>query len=978
MIGNRTEFPINHANAYTNNTFSLTETEKNLKRACFNSFNYLEKLQKSYVSIHRFNLTENDLYTDYDDKVCLTIDKDFIDFSLRKEYMKSDYYNKYVGIQTLCENPSIFAYIPIVIIDGKTQLSYLVKSSLDGTTTLQFPDIISNKKTYMGIPHDIEVVFIRDLYMHSFSTNINVLELNDWKLPPSLTGLSLKEGQIAFMLMKVPGENCASNMYIGTVAQHGYLKINKDNPAIYDFISNHREFEVVVIAPEHIYETNGMMSIKTRIDTNKKSSSLVISPNEGMTYNMPIPPENLLVLKINKNTGESVYENKRKVYLHYPNIYEIESDDVDETVFEYKVYYFYRNIEDYLKYPNKLSFIHKFISEKLNMPFEEAVNKLLYEKIEDENLQRYFLSIFNYEDPTFTYDIGDFFKTKSPYDFDYKTEKMREFISQDSWILKDYVKATSSPISVFYLFVNSIDLDERIRMNTESEATNASDYLYFSEPHYVFAFRNETTSLLNLRFFIDGDFCPRPTQIHSKFMDYIYVPTSMITKNSYIEIEKHYDYVYHKDIIFNNIEIPVEVDFTKNPFVLPTLNDLYITDSQNRKVDRSKFKMYVMVDLGEFDVSDYINNAENNGVDILLYEDVIIDETGDLYICLNDDYEEMTSRVGSITLSDDEIVERTKTRLPLKYVILNKMKIFCTDASMLKKNYRLNVNKTSHLFTAQVTSNQTPYLEVFGYDTAYTDKKSFIRVFINGKYIPLEYSHVVRNTHEYLIPKCYVNPGDYISLDVTPFSYELVCEIEEIPADFLVDLKGLISAPFNTQYYDIYLNGRKLSDNNIEVISPTKIKLFNVHSSHNLYIFKRDRDYEFYGFEVYKKTAIDEFLSLDYIPDEYKTELIDQIVYHRHGEVTPGDDTEPIWNDRYLFDAESSEKYDFYVNVIIPQKVVKPNSLFISSEDVEMNYPSVYEKYSNKNGRIVMSPNVDHDAGYLLMIGKELDGVKVL
>ena len=73
MIGNRTEFPINHANAYTNNTFSLTETEKNLKRACFNSFNYLEKLQKSYVSVHRFNLTENDLYTDYDDKVCLTI-----------------------------------------------------------------------------------------------------------------------------------------------------------------------------------------------------------------------------------------------------------------------------------------------------------------------------------------------------------------------------------------------------------------------------------------------------------------------------------------------------------------------------------------------------------------------------------------------------------------------------------------------------------------------------------------------------------------------------------------------------------------------------------------------------------------------------------------------------------------------------------------------------------------------------------------
>ena len=979
MISNKTEYPINHANAYTNNTFSLIETEKNLKRACFNSFNYLERLQKSYVGVHRFNLTETDLYRDYNDKICLTIDKDFIDFPLRKEYRASDYYNKFVGFQTLCENPSIFAYIPIVIIDGKTILSYLIKSSLDGTTTIQLPNITVNKKTYMSTPHNIEVVFIKDIQMHSFSSNINVLELNNWKLPASITGMSLKESQIVFILLKEPGKTYASNIYIGSVAKYGYLRIDKTNPSLYEFISNNPSFEIVVIAPEHIYETPGMKQIHSRIDTGDKSASLVLSPEDGKTYNMTIPPENLLILKINKETGESVYENKRTVYLHYPNIYEIESNDVDETQFEYKVYYFYRDVNDYLKYPNKMMFIHNFIANKLGLPFEDAVNKLIYETYEDESLQKYFLSIFNYEDPTFTYDIGDFFETTSPYDFDYKTNKMREFISQDSWILRDYAKSVSTPMSTFYLFVKDIDLDERIRMNTESEALNPADYIYFSEPHYVFAFRNETSSLLNLRFFIDGDFYPNLTQINSKFMDYIYVPTSIITENSYIEIERHYDYVYHKDISFTDTTVPVEVDFSQNPFVLPTLNDLYITDSTGNKVDRGKFKIYTMVDFGDFDISDYINNTiVSNGVDILLYEDILVDENGDTYICINDRYVDGSESIGSITLSDDEIPIASQNRIPVKYVILNKIKVLCTDNSMVGQKYRLNVNKTSHLFTTTVESNQTPHLEVFGYHNAHGTKKNFIRIFINGKYIPLDYNYVSKNSREYIVPRCRVKTGDVVSLDVTPFSYDMICELDDIPSDFMVDLKGSIPAPFDSKYYSIYLNGRKMSDNNIEAITPTKIKLFNVHSSHNLYIFKRDRDYEFYGFEVYKKTPIDEFLALEYIPNEFKEELINQIIYYRHGDVNPGDNDEPDWNSKYLFDDESTDEYNFYFDIIIPQYVASPNSLIISSEELKTKYPSVYEKYSNKNNRVVVRPNFDYNSKHLLMIGKCYDGVKIL
>ena len=101
-------------------------------------------------------------------------------------------------------------------------------------------------------------------------------------------------------------------------------------------------------------------------------------------------------------------------------------------------------------------------------------------------------------------------------------------------------------------------------------------------------------------------------------------------------------------------------------------------------------------------------------------------------------------------------------------------------------------------------------------------------------------------------------------------------------------------------------------------------------------------------------------------------------MYHNHGDVSPGDNTEPVWNDRYLFNDESSDEYDFYFDIIIPQYVAKPNTLYISSEEVKTKYPAVYEKYSNKNNRVVMKPNLGYDSGHLLMIGKRYDGVRVL
>ena len=980
MLGNKTEYPNNHANALTNNTFSLVKTEKHLKRAMYNSFNYLRELQDSYISIHRFNLTEQNLYTDYNNKICLTIDKDFIDYPLRKAYRSSAYYNKYVDIDVLSAHPEIFAYIPIVIIDGKTIFSYVVKSALDGTTTIQFPDIVHNKKTYVNTPHDIEVVFMKDLYMHSFVTNVFQLEDHNWKLPPSITGLSLQENQIVFLILKDPNKREASNMYLGSVAQDGYLRIDGSNQTIYDFIIETNEFEVTVLSPAHIYSTGGAKQIKRRSIVNKKSASVIISPSVDNTYTMPVPPENLFILKVNKLTGESTYENKRAVSLHYPNIYEIDSDDVDPSVYEYQVFYVYREIMNYLKYPNKFKFIHNYIAKKLNTTFEDAVDKLLYTLIDDYKLQQYFLSIYDYQDPTFSYTIDNYKKTDAPYDFDYKINDMKRFIAEDPWILKDYAEDVAVPYTLFYLYVNTIDLESRVRMSTRNEAINPSDIIDFTEPHYVFAFKNETSTLLNMRFFVDGVFMNTPVQINSGFLDYFYIPVSKINSDSYIEIENHYDYIFRKNIRFDNADTPVVVDFTQNPFVLPTLNDLYITNENGVKLNRDLFRMYIMVDIGDFDISDYINKQNVDSIGIRLFEDIYVDEYGDCYIQLEDPYEPLEDSLplhGKITFSDREAVDSSETRLPLKYTILTKLKIFCSDPTIISKACVLNINKTSHLYTTKIENKETIRLQIVGYDTCHTNKKSFIRTFINGKFIPSQFNYHPNGGKEYIVPNYYLNKNDVISIDVTPFSYDKVYELETIPSDFLLNLEGHIPAPFDTKYYDIYLNGKKLSDNNIEVLSPVKIKLFNVHSVNNLYIFKRDRDYEFYGFELYHKTPLDEFLESELIPDEYKNEIIDMIVNSTHGEVTPGDNTEPKFEEDLAMDKASLDLLNFYFEVIVPEYTARPNTLFFDSDEIDEKYHTVYERYANGD-RLVLKPNINYDAPYLLMIGKLYDGAKIV
>lgn len=979
---NRTSSELYHENAYTNNTFSLPETERAIKSTLENSFNYLKNLQKSYISIARFNKTEADIYFDQDGRPCISLDKDFIDVSKRKPYKLSEYYNTYVGVDTLVENPDIFLLLPIVMIDNKSVFSYKVKSALDGHTDITFTHIDSIQR-FLKSFHSISVTFLKNTYMHQFTTNKYIIEKYDWKLPQSVTGIEKENAyKNIFFIMRDTFESTGSNFFVANVDDEDNIIFDKEDDLIYDFLVNHKEVEITILSPDNLIELSGTREIFNRVDNKRQSSTFILEEDQWKHYKMPIPVNNILIFKRNKVTGELTYENNKEVILHYPNIYEIMSDDVDAEVYDYKIFYFYRKMQEYLEYQNFFKYIYRYFARKLSCNYEDTIVNLLYRQCEDMRMQEYFFRIFNYDDGSYLYNHGDFFTTLKPYDFDYKTEKMREFLEKNPYSFIPYGKRVAMPFQSYHLDVRNIDLKSRIRNNTIKEAKMTYDYYYFKEPFYVFMFGNESNANLDLRFFIDGLFCDSVFQLHVKDMEYLYIPVSYVKKDSHIVIERFETYTYQKKIQFVNEETPVTLTFDAKEFIKPTLYDLFVTDQDWKMLERSRFKMYALINTKEYDVSDILGVPEDN-IELMINDDVIYEdpETGEVYILLDDLFDIFTEDddgdgVGSVELGDHDtkIPSYKDSRLPLKYMPLEKLKVFCLEPDYLNKELRFIVNKVPFLTHKQMAKKGLPKIKLFNGSIPWKQAPSFVRTFVNGRFQPMEFDIIEHNpTHTYIIPRCYLYPGDILSIDVTPYSYELEFSMKEIPDNFMVKFNGALSKPFDHAYYDVYLNGRKLEEHQVKMITPDRIQFFNVKSRKNLKIYRRDRDYEYYGFTHTPHVHLDDILNSPDVPDEDKQKIIYDVIYEDIPEedVKPGKDIE--WDNENLKVIPEGifQKYRFYLDIVLPEGIARPNGFMINKDLVKNTYTETWNLYSNKVDRVVLRPNTGcRKAKIVLMLGK--------
>jgi hypothetical protein len=944
---NRSSSEILLANAFTNNTFSLKETEIAIKSSVENSFNYLKDLQKSYVDISKFSKTENDICLTSEGSPFISLDKDFMDVTKRKLYKTSKFYNTLISLTDIVSNPDIFLYVPLIFIDGQYLDSYKIRCSLDAHTEIYFTHIPS-MQSFCLTNHTIDIVFLKKSRYVNLEVTKTKLNNVNWTLSESILHTTFKDNESAFVILRGTRNAYGSNVFPVEIVNNTIV-IDKDNGAISSILDTNQNVMITILLIQDIHKISGRKPVQKRIDNNVSSSIFTIF-RDGNVYPMPIATDNILVLKYNTEDNTIEYENS-DIVMHYPNIYEILSNE-DNGKYEYEIYYIYNEPNDYFKYNNQFKYIHNYFIRKTDSNnLEEAICKLLYTTLDNSYLQLYFFSIFDYEDADYIYNHGDFFNTCKPYDFDYKVGKLEELIEYDLDILKSYGKNVCTPFQSYFLSTENINLEKRIRTNNYNEVDKDVDKRIFSTPMYLFTFRNDSNIDLDLRLYVDGYLIMDSFQMNCNNMEYIYIPIHYVTTRSYIEIEKFNRYLFQQDITFTSVNESITIDFPAKTEIAPTLYDFFITTDGFTRVDRKNFKIYSVVDENSFDVSDDLKQRAVNAI----MSESIIDEGSD----------ETWVSVDAFSVDD-----KKTERMDVKYLVLKKIKIVCTDDVVVGVPLKLHISKVPYMTTATMPKKCVPHLKIFNNRIPWRNDYSYVRTFINGKFIPIKFDvYSYDNETVYFNGRCYLDEGDTVAIDITPYSYEVEYQLDELPEDYTIDFGTHLSKPLDLAYYDIYLNGRKLNETNFSHITPTKIRIYNVLSRKNLLIYRRDRDTEFYGFTETGETHIDDILNCDDISDDDKESIIVDII----GEHEWGKDTDEDVND--LIDKVPSkatfDMYRFYLDIIIPRGITRASDFYIDKSLVETVYNEIYNRYSNKNDRVVMRPNVNCEkAETVLMIGK--------
>ena len=165
----------------------------------------------------------------------------------------------------------------------------------------------------------------------------------------------------------------------------------------------------------------------------------------------------------------------------------------------------------------------------------------------------------------------------------------------------------------------------------------------------------------------------------------------------------------------------------------------------------------------------------------------------------------------------------------------------------------------------------------------------------------------------------------------------------------LIDLKGIITKPFDIRYYDVYMNGRKLSLNNVFTITPWQITLTNLTSIYNLQIFEKERDWEYFGTnynEINYFYTLDDLFNSSFITEEEKNEIIKSMIDEAKDENLT---IKPNTNNEEKLDFEDLHQFVyiwlFYFNELIPKTYVNPDRVQFDNIIMEEEYPIICDVY---------------------------------
>lgn len=956
------------AESEINNSFDIRSVSDTLKMTLENSFSYLYRLQRNVIRFKEFfyphsqssgkypEIPFGDLFLDDKLNVCLKIDADLVKQTAREAFRISPLYNTEFTLEDIENNPDIFERTILLSIDRRYLFNYKIRME-NGSIRIILPYKMAYLYTTDNaiIDHKISVILVDNEYYKRIKTQKGALSnlsggTTDVVLTPKYVGLSnFRTDGLYFGFIEFPSDNETSSLFsIGTVREDGNLFIDFPERIKEAIQQTSEEFTITLVfmkdLKEHVMTIGDPIMASTHPVTSELSSQIMVIEREDcVPYNMPIPTENMLVIKRIADGG--TYNGEYETFegagteIHYPNMYTIVDPNMKEGDM-YRVFYFYKLGYD-LHYTPKFSFYYRYLKRRMNkQTLEEAVNKVYLQDITDMTVNDRdafcgtFRKLYGYKPFDYEYDTIDFVKKhmdeKTPYE--YRVERMHEFIADDTKALKDYVKRQNHISDSYYLFVSKIDLTRRVRNDTTGELQKT---IKFDEPRYLFIFQNDDFVKLNMRIWVDGLLCMDVIQENEYGFDYIYIPCTMIKDDSYIEIEVYDSFSFSSEVYFPDMETMQEIVVVNNSNLIPTLSDLIFIDRDDPEIQ---------YDLDSFEVF-----RVRQDLDLTTFDS-------------------------------------TEGKRKVDYTTMDIIKIKPRSELVLHRFITVAIRKNSYYTLYEYDRTRYPIISLEDY--YFKNDPLYYRIFLNGRLMSTAMYLVKDNFDDFRIQILFdVNKGDRLSLDITPFQNELIYFTETIPEDAIIDLTDVIDKPFDIRFYDVFLNGRKLNETNVFAISDTIIKLININSIYHLEIYQKERDEEYFGWTkntIQYYFRIEDLFDEDFVTDEDKEEIIEDIIDETIDDITKenGDDPEedgPIidkkpntndedknCDDEIEYDEELRNKI-FYYEELLPKRLGDPMTTQFNKDYIKEEYPETTGTYLIEDSEIAQRLNAGFANAYELI-----------
>lgn len=928
--------------ALLNNSYDHDIMKERLTKEWQSSYSYLEGYQDDIVGYDIFSFEFNDetarqpskigkFWLDQKRKVCFSLGYEMINTVDREEYRKSKFYMNFFSFDDLLNNYTIFKKMPIFIIDDKVIWDYEMKIDLD-SLIIRLPydkyfiiDTERNPVTddIVYLNHNIHIMFVDNIHMVSFTNNRTMLNFNraknsftiSKKAFPHQTTCKYGMYMCNFELETGKYHALGSTLYELEEVDDNFYQITmsqEDSDKIASYTGN---IKMNIVWMNNLHKKTFYTSKDYLQLDGFELPFFVIEKDNLIPYEMPILSKNLLILKeTGLESAKGFRINRANVNRFYPNIYQI-YDGMVSNDDRYKVFYFYKPTSD-TKYTVLHEFYYKFLCNKFGLEIEQCINDLYFDRINHDTMSDYeykefravFDKILNYQEHRYTYGEIDFLYNFLPASgdpelnaFEYHVGKMREWIANDPFMLERYVLDQNLTCKGrFHLWVSTIDLESRLRTDTSVEFDDGRSIYTFKEPMYVFAFRNDLDypNKVECRLFIDGMMVTDSYQERKMTLDYIYIPASQVKEDSFIEIEVFDSYGFDTVLYFTAIGQESSVIVLEpDENIVPTIADLIVMD----------------------------------------------EEYGTSYT-LGVDYQ-----IKCIYTEGEAIAEEVDENSPVEFTRLSKFIVTALHSDILYRNIILRIAKKACGVDYELARSCYPYIVCETRD--FNMKKEYLRLYRNGRLIPdcrwkfYKSGNIPRVSLEDFFSK-----GDHLYLDITPYRYKSVYYKEEIQLDHpVIDLTGYINKPFDIRYYDVYLNGRKLTVNNIVALSPFSITLFNIKSKYQLEIFEKERDYEYFGVDYMNQTYFftpNNLLYRSFMKNKDINMLIDDIIEHKKDEhvIIKGNTDEEAPLDRSIV-SDFVHALLYYDKELLPQQWLNPDRKQFNKEHVQEEYNLIAENF---------------------------------